>query len=56
MKNFDKIVRAKKMMFSDDLTRCPCDGNNPDRYCGSRLCMQNIEEDGHCHCNMFFKG
>ena len=54
LKNEDKILRAKKMMFRDsDMTRCPCDAQNPNRYCGSKLCIHDTVHHGHCHCNMF---
>lgn len=53
-KNVDKIARAKNMMFGEEeWKRCPCDGQNPDRYCGSTLCMNDIKEKGICHCNCY---
>lgn len=56
IKNVDKIVRAKLMLFKKgDQYRCPCDANNPDRYCGSYLCKCDVNTQGHCHCNLFHK-
>lgn len=51
-----KIIRAKLLIFhgrNKDIHHCPCDGDNPDRFCGSKLCYQDILKDGHCHCNLF---
>lgn len=54
VKNKDKIIRAKMMLFAGgDLKRCPCDAQNPNRYCGSLQCLADIWNDGHCHCNLF---
>jgi endogenous inhibitor of DNA gyrase (YacG/DUF329 family) len=54
LKNKDKILRAKKMLFKGgNMRRCPCDANNPNRYCGSDLCLSDIIYKGHCHCNLF---
>ena len=53
-KNIEKIAKAKNMMFGEEeWQRCPCDGNNPNRYCGSSLCMNDIKEKGICHCNCY---
>ena len=55
-KNLTKIARAKNMMFGlEEWQRCPCDGQNPDRYCGSDLCRNDVLEKGVCHCNCFLK-
>lgn len=55
-KNVEKIAKAKKFMFGDEQwTRCPCDGENYDRYCISDLCRSDIERDGICHCNCYAK-
>ena len=44
-KNIEKIANAKKMMFGEqEWQRCPCDGNNPARYCISAQCRKDIEE------------
>ena len=54
--NIEKIARAKNMMFGlEEWQRCPCEGNNPNRYCGSELCHSDIERDGICHCRCFIK-
>lgn len=56
VKNADKIISAKIRFFHNgNVKRCPCDGNNPDRYCGSPLCMHDILEYGHCHCSLFWR-
>ena len=55
-KNIEKIAKAKQMMFGkDEWQRCPCDGNNPERYCISSLCKKDIAEKGICHCNCYKK-
>lgn len=52
--NFTKIVNAKMILFKGgDLMRCPCDAQNPKRYCGSVLCASDIIKDGKCHCGLF---
>lgn len=54
IRNKSKIINAKKMMFiHGNMRRCPCDGGNPERYCGSKKCMEDIIKNGKCHCNMF---
>lgn len=54
VRNRDKIINAKMIMFSaDDIYRCPCDADNPDRYCGSARCITDVVYKGHCHCNLF---
>lgn len=54
VKNEERILRAKKIIFKNgDLCRCPCDAHNPNRYCGSKLCIHDTVHKGHCHCNMF---
>jgi len=50
--NAIKIAKLKSRM--DDWKRCPCDKNNPDRYCGSKLCQQDTINDGYCHCHCMF--
>lgn len=56
IKNMDKVIRAKKMLFNaENIHRCPCDAQNPERYCGSLLCINDTITQGHCHCNMFHK-
>lgn len=56
VKNESKIVRAKLMLFKhDNVFRCPCDAQNPKRYCGSAQCIADTMNNGHCHCNLFHK-
>lgn len=45
---------AKIRAFGDgNIHRCPCDADNPDRYCGSARCIADVVYKGHCHCNLF---
>lgn len=56
VENEEKIINAKILLFKDgDVKRCPCDADNPERYCGSALCIHDVIEYGHCHCNLFHK-
>lgn len=53
-----KIIKAKIMIFGPHLKqihKCPCDALNKYRYCGSDRCLQDIEEEGHCHCQLFWR-
>ena len=55
IKNLEKIINAKKILFGgDDMSRCPCDANNPDRYCGSARCIADVVYQGHCCCSLFW--
>lgn len=55
-KNVIPIVMAKIRAFGDgNIHRCPCDADNPDRYCGSAQCIADVVYQGHCHCNLFHK-
>lgn len=47
--NFDKIVKAKERIGNAII--CPCDKDNPDRYCISPLCLSDIKKNGTCHCH-----
>lgn len=54
--NMDKIINAKiRFFYKNDTNRCPCDGDNPERYCGSALCIHDVVANGHCHCRLFWK-
>ena len=54
VKNKSKIVKAKMLIFKNgDLKYCPCDANNPDRFCGSARCIADVVYKGHCCCNLF---
>lgn len=56
VQNLDKIVNAKIRFFKGgDYTRCPCDADNPERYCGSALCISDVDTKGCCHCHLFHK-
>lgn len=37
------------------LTKCPCSQNDPNRYCISETCKQDIEQHGRCHCSCYCK-
>ena len=50
--NAIKIAKLKSRM--DDWKRCPCDKQNPDRFCGSKLCQEDTIRDGYCHCHCMF--
>lgn len=55
VKNRDKIIKAKLMIFANgDVKRCPCDAQNPERYCGSLRCLADIQNNGHCECRLFW--
>ncbi len=55
VRNFEKIARAKIMLFKDgDIHRCPCDADNPERFCGSARCIADVIYLGHCHCSLFW--
>lgn len=55
IKNMEKIIKAKRMMFNDsNMMRCPCDADNPNRYCGSPLCVYDTATKGHCHCSLMW--
>ena len=56
LKNLEQITNAKMRFFKDKgYKRCPCDADNHERYCGSPLCLHDVVEYGHCHCNLFWK-
>ena len=50
---FEKIVKAKER-FGIEL-ECPCDRDNPKRFCISELCLSDIEKDCTCHCHCWRK-
>lgn len=55
----EKIARAKEKLFGEEPGRwikCPCDKNNPAKYCISPFCKQTIEETGTCCCGAYRKG
>ncbi|MCM1497230.1 MAG: hypothetical protein NC124_02070 [Clostridium sp.] len=55
LKNFDKIVRAKMLLFGQDNTmRCPCLADSEEHYCGSPRCLADAKEE-HCHCQLMWK-
>ena len=55
VKNKNKIINAKLLLFkTGNIKRCPCDADNPDRYCGSARCVADVVYKGHCHCSLFW--
>ena len=48
---FDRVIKAKERFGL--VEGCPCDKDNPERYCISPLCLSDIERDKHCHCNAY---
>ena len=54
--NLEKIAKAKERFFTEaGWQRCPCDKNNPLRFCISPLCRADIERDGCCRCKAYKK-
>lgn len=52
--NRTKIEKAKIMLFKGgDYMRCPCSADDPERYCGSPKCINEVKEKGICHCHLF---
>ena len=47
------ISAVKEWMLCDKWVYCPCDLDNNKRYCGSKLCMEDIKTEGICHCGLF---
>lgn len=47
------IANAKYMLLKENWIYCPCDPDNKNRYCGSKLCQNDINEYGICHCGCF---
>lgn len=44
-----KVAKAREKLKCG-LDKCICEPNNPERFCISKKCMQDINEVGHCHC------
>ena len=54
-KNVTAIAKAKARFFGlEQWTRCPCDRES-DRACCSAHCLEDIEKNGVCHCNLYKK-
>lgn len=47
-----KIAKAREKM-KIGLYICPCAPDDKDRGCISAKCLQEIKEQGHCHCNAY---
>lgn len=55
LENLDEIIDAKITMFGkDNPKRCPCDSDNPERFCGSARCIADTVYQGHCYCRLFW--
>lgn len=48
-------ICAFRARASISLDVCPCEQNNPKRFCISELCKEDIEKFGRCHCNCYCK-
>jgi hypothetical protein len=35
------------------MSKCPCSQNDPERYCISEKCMDDIISTNRCHCQCF---
>lgn len=54
--NAPKIANAKVLCFvnhNKSYLRCPCDAMNENRYCISKQCRADIDNNGVCHCNCY---
>lgn len=51
--NIEAISKLKSRF--PEWRTCPCDPQNPKRYCGSKLCEDDTIGYGHCHCNLFLR-
>jgi len=49
----DSVSKAKQMLLGEEWIYCPCETANKDRYCGSKVCLEDIENFGVCHCGLF---
>lgn len=54
--NLDKVAAAKEKLFGEEGWRsCPCAKNDPERFCISKKCKEDIERDGVCRCGAYCK-
>lgn len=37
------------------MSKCPCSQNDPERYCISEKCMDDIVATGTCHCQCYMR-
>ena len=49
----DSVSKAKRVLLGDKWIYCPCDTENKNRYCGSKVCLEEIQKKGVCHCGLF---
>lgn len=52
----DSISTVKKGLLRERWIYCPCEPDNNKRYCGSKMCLNDVKKDGVCHCGLFRKG
>lgn len=52
----DSVSKAKQMLLGEEWICCPCETENKDRYCGSKVCLEEIQKKGVCHCGLFERG
>ena len=52
--NAHNIARFRAMA-NITMDKCPCSQNDPERYCISKKCMDDIMTTGKCHCQCFKK-
>lgn len=55
--NLQKISKAKLKFFGlNDWYRCPCYGQDDlEHGCGKEACLNEIKQNGICHCKLFTK-
>lgn len=46
-------VAGFRAMANIGLNKCACCVHNPERYCISKSCMEDIQKDGICRCKVF---
>lgn len=52
--NLESIAKAKLRFFGLlSWYRCPCAREDEDRRCISPKCLEEIQTEGTCHCNLF---
>lgn len=52
---FTNIAKAKANLLKENWVHCPCDADNPGRFCISTQCQADIDHDGTCHCGAYKK-
>lgn len=52
--NYQNIARFRERTQLP-MSKCPCSQNDPERYCISEKCMDDIMATGRCHCSCYRK-